>query len=418
MRDLFIEIFASIRRNKLRTILTGLSVSWGIFILIVLLGAGNGLINAFSSSSDMVSNSIVSIWGGRTSMPYNGIAKNRRIRINEQDAKAIEGRFSNNVVQAIPFQSQGGVNLSTLRHNYTVNIEGVYPLYQQIGNIRIVEGRFINQYDMDRERKSIVLNIDVAEELYGSAISSIGREVRMSGLLFKVVGVYQDDGNMGGHTCYIPFTSFTTIYSRGVYTDQITLQVTNLDNVAQSERFDKQLQKMMSERKSYHPDDPNGIFVWNRLLQTQTMNVAMKMLNMLLWVIGICTLLSGIVGVSNIMLITVKERQHEFGICKALGARPWSILRMVLLESVMITLIFGYFGLFLGVCATEIMNVIAEESKFEIMGITMQIFKNPTIDISIAIQALITLVIAGLIAGFVPAKRAVSIKPIEALRAE
>lgn len=418
MRDLLEEIGMTIRRNKLRTALTGLSVAWGIFILIVLLGAGNGLIHAFQSASGTMATNVVEVRSSSTTLPFNGYPAGRHIDLYERDARASQERFPDQVMQAQVQHWQGSVTVSTMKDYVSQSLIGVYPQYLDLGRFTMYRGRFLNKTDLQERRKVIVMHQGVAEQLFERPEEAIGKTVRINQLAFQVIGLYQDAGNTSDRPLYIPFTTQALLFGKGEAIDMFALSVQNLPTAEDNESFESNIRRMMASRKDYAPNDPGGIWIWNRLKQNQNTNEAMRLLTVALWVIGICTLLSGIVGVSNIMLITVKERTREFGICKALGARPAVILRMILLESVTITLLFGYIGLVAGIAATEYMSVLADGTKMEVYGQTIQMFKDPTVDVRIAVQATLALVVAGLLAGFFPARKAVSVRPVEALKAE
>lgn len=418
MNDIIIELWQTVKRNKLRTTLTGLSVAWGIFILIVLLGAGNGILHAFEDSSKGQSMDVITIFNGLTALPYKGKPANRYIELTETDAKAIGERFSGNVRKAMPQLERGNIEISTKKDYIMQSIKGVYPEYQEIETVNICYGRFLNRMDELERRKVIVLHREMAEQLFSDVSASIGQTVRGNGLAFTVIGVYEGQGNTNNRVAYMPYSTMNTLYRTWQKVDRIDLKIHDLKSEAENQEFENQVRRMTGVRKDFSPDEPNGIFFWNKITQQIQIDKAVRILKTALWIIGICTLLSGIVGVSNIMLITVKERTREFGICKALGARPFTILRMVLLESVVITTFFGYIGMLAGIIATEYMNTLADRTKTELAGMTFQMFKDPSVDISIAIQATVTLVIAGMIAGFIPAMRAIRLKTIDALRAE
>lgn len=418
MNDIIIELWQTVKRNKLRTTLTGLSVAWGIFILIVLLGAGNGILHAFEDSTKGQSMDVITVFNGFTSLPYKGKPANRHIELTETDAQAIGTHFSENVRKAMPQLERGNIEVSTQKDYVMQNIKGVYPEYQEIETVNISHGRFLNQIDEHERRKVIVLHNEMANQLFPDISTAIGKSVKANGLVFTVIGIYEGKGNTNDRVAYIPYSTMNTLYSSWNKTDRIDLKVSGLRTEAENQKFESQVRRMTGIRKEFSPDEPNGISFWNKITQQMQMDRATRILRTALWVIGICTLLSGIVGVSNIMLITVKERTKEFGICKALGARPFTILRMVLLESIAITAFFGYIGMLAGIAATEYMNILADRTKTELAGMTIQMFKNPSVDISIAIQATVTLIIAGMIAGLVPALRAIKLKTIDALRAE
>lgn len=417
MNDIIIELWQTVKRNKLRTTLTGLSVAWGIFILIVLLGAGNGILHAFEDSTKGQSMDVITVFNGFTSLPYKGQPANRRIELTEGDATAINERFSRNVRKAMPQLEQSNVEVSTQKDYIVQNIKGVYSNYNDIEYVNILYGRFLNPMDEKERRKVIVLHKEMAEQLFADVSEAVGKEVKANGLMFKVIGIYEDQGNTNDRTGYMPYTTMSALYMKNTV-DRIDLKITGLKSESDNQTFESEVRKMTGVRKDFSPDEPNGIFFWNKIVQQLQMDNGTQILKTALWIIGICTLLSGIVGVSNIMLITVKERTKEFGICKALGARPFTILRMVLLESIAITAFFGYIGMLAGIAATEYMNILADRTKTELAGMTIQMFKDPSVDISIAIQATVTLIIAGMIAGLVPALRAIKLKTIDALRAE
>ena len=417
MNDILIELWQTVKRNKLRTTLTGLSVAWGIFILIVLLGAGNGILHAFEASTKGQSMDVITVFNGFTSLPYKGNPANRYIELTDKDATAINKRFGEHVRKALPQLEQSNIEISTQKDYIVQNIKGVYPNYNEIEFVNIIYGRFLNQMDEHEQRKVMVLQRDMAEQLFADISKAVGQHVKVNGLVFKVAGIYEDRGNTNNRVAYIPYSTMSTLYMKNKV-DRIDLKITGLKSEEDNQQFESEVRKMTGIRKNFSPDEPNGIFFWNKITQQIQMDEGTRILKTALWIIGICTLLSGIVGVSNIMLITVRERTKEFGICKALGARPIYILRMVLLESVVITAFFGYIGMLAGIVATEYMNVLAEQTKTQVAGMTFQMFKDPSVDVSIAIQATVTLVIAGMIAGLVPALRAVKLKTIDALRAE
>lgn len=415
--DIWQEIYSTIKRNKMRTFLTGFAVSWGIFMLIVLLGSGNGLIHAFEeSSSDMAKNSI-KIFPGRTSKVYKGLEIGRNIQLGGKDISLTQKRFQKNVISVGSTVTKSGVTLSYKDQYASLELIGVHPSYTEVERCKMESGsgRFVNQLDIDQRRKVIVINRKTSDVLFRKE-SGIGKFVTASGVAYQVVGIYKDKGNMESRPAYIPFTTAQIIYNKADTIDNITFTTKGLITKQANLDFDNSYRTAMANQHSFDPTDENGIWIWNRFSNYLDQMQAMNILNTALWVIGIFTLLSGIVGVSNIMLITVKERTKEFGIKKALGASPASILIQVVLEGIVITTIFGYIGLVLGVGATEYMNMVAGNQTVGPMNFT--VFKDPTVDISIAIQATVTLIIAGTLAGFFPARKAVKIRPIEALRAE
>ena len=416
MLDLIQEIYATIMRNKLRTALTGFSVAWGIFMLIVLLGAGNGLIHAFENSSkDMKMNS-VKIYPGWTSKPYKGLKEGRKISLNEKDRKLTERSFSDHVISTGATVSKSDVVLTYEKEFLTINTDGVFPSYPELEAIKLKKGRFINERDMQEKRKVMVLHEKSARILFPQA-EPIGKYVNAQGVAYQIIGIYTDK-NSFSPSALVPFTTLQLVYSKGDSIDDIGFTTKGLTDMATNEQFEKDYRKALGEQKFFDAEDDGAIWIWNRFTQYLQQQQANGILHTVIWAIGIFTLLSGIVGVSNIMLITVRERTHEFGIRKALGAKPSSILWLIISESVVITTFFGYIGMVAGIATTEYMNVIAGKQTMDIGVASITVFENPTVDISIAIQATLTLIIAGTLAGLFPARKAVKIRPIEALRAD
>ncbi len=421
MIDLWQEIYSTIKRNKMRTILTGFAVSWGIFMLIVLLGAGNGLIHAFDENSTQQASNSIRVWPGWTSKPFNGLKEGRRVQFNNKDLASTQKQFTDNVMNAGAIVQQGNTNLSFGQEYVNLTLLGIHPSFSTVepGRTNVVKGRFINQLDIDRRRKIILLHQKTADILFGkSKKDPIGEFVTANGVAFQVVGIYKDRGDSGSRDAYIPFTTLQTIYNKGDKVNSILFMTKNLKTEEDSKDFEKRYRRAISVNQRFDPEDEGAMWIWNRFTQHLQQESASTVLRLAIWIIGVFTLLSGIVGVSNIMLITVKERTREFGIRKALGAKPSSILWLIIVESVVITTLFGYVGMVAGIGVTELASsYIGSQTMGDGMW-TQTVFTDPTVDISIAIQATLALVIAGTLAGFFPARKAVSIRPIEALRAD
>ena len=422
MRDIFGEIFSTLRQNKLRTALTGFSVSWGIFMLIVLLGAGNGVLNALLSNNTLMSNSM-SIFANYTSIPYEGFDVNRIMHFDSRDVDALSGEAFGKWVDDVSPDLWQGESLVDGDKFFSCNICGTYPVRQDIENIRILAGRFVNQLDMDEKRRSVVIGSVEVEELLGNGADPsimLGRYVKIGPFGYKVVGVYKSDESMGGGgaTVYAPFTTIAAIYNMGNNFQRIQFSFHGLDTEEQSDEFISAYRRGYNLRHHAHPDDTRTLFFWNRLESSRDMNKAIGIIRTALWILGLFTLLSGIVGVSNIMLITVKERTHEFGIRKAIGARPSSILSLIITESIAITAFFGYLGMFLGIVVNQIMDSTIAGNPVDAGIVKVTIFVNPTVGLDVAMQATLVLIVAGTIAGLVPAWKASRVKPIEALRSE
>lgn len=420
MRDILTEIWATARRNKLRTTLTGFAVAWGIFMLIFLLGAGNGLINAAQQNSNRYLNTSMVIFGGQTSKAYKGMKEGRKIELNDRDMEITQERFSDNVEEVGAELDHGNTTMSHGKEYTAANISGVYPNDYIINKRDMIYGRFINKIDIRDRRKSIVISDDMAKELSptGSVEDMLGQIVRMEDLAFHIVGIYQVDKSMMGTDAFIPFTTYRTIYNVGDKTGNIVFSFKGLETEQQNEAFEQRYRANLNGNHGAAPDDEEAVWIWNRFTQAMQMNTGMGMLRTALWIVGIFTLLSGIVGVSNIMLITVKERTHEFGIRKAIGATPWSILRLIIIESIIITTFFGYIGMVLGIAANEYMNATIGNMKVDSGMFTTTMFVNPTVGLDVCINATLLMVVAGTIAGLIPARKAAHVRPIEALRAE
>ena len=424
--ELLNEIWATARRNKLRTALTGFAVAWGIFMLIVLLGAGNGLINAQLKQSDRFLSSSMVVFGGETSMAYQGLKEGRDIRLKQRDIATTASDFKEHV-DAVGAQYRTAGVISLGQQYISTQICGVYPNHTQIDKVEMMYGRFINDIDLRKKRKVLVVSNKQAEELLAvpSAAASrqqierlIGRYVNIGSFAFKVVGIYKEQEN-GRADAFSSYAAIKSIY--GANTDdagRIEFTFHGLPTEEANEAFEADYRQRLNLNHQAHPDDESAVWLWNRYTQNLQMETGLGILRMALWIVGLFTLLSGIVGVSNIMLITVKERTHEFGIRKAIGARPWGILKLIIIESIIITTIFGYIGMLLGVGANEWMNATIGHTQVDAGLFKATMFVDPTVGIDVCIEATIVMVIAGTIAGLVPAMKAARIRPIEALRAE
>ena len=413
MRELLSEIWQTARRNKLRTTLTGFAVAWGIFMLIVLLGAGNGLINAqLRQSSRFLSSSMV-VFGNWTSKPYQGLKEGRDIRLHQRDIDITTKEFSG-IVDEVGAQYRTSATISLGQQYIATSICGVYPNHTKIDKVEMLDGRFINQIDLKEKRKVLVLSDTQAKELK----AKIGTFVNVGNFAFQVVGIYkeQQNGRADGFSAY---STIKSIY--GANTDdagRIEFTFHGLTTEQANNDFEKDYRRRLNAEHQAHPEDEEAIWIWNRFTQNLQMEQGIDIIRTFLWVVGLFTLLSGIVGVSNIMLITVKERTHEFGIRKAIGAKPWNILKLIIVESVIITTFFGYIGMVLGVAANEYMDVTLGHNTIDTGLFKMTLFVNPTVGLDVCIEATMVMVLAGTIAGLIPAFKASRIRPIEALRAE
>ena len=420
--ELLNEIWQTARRNKLRTTLTGFAVAWGIFMLIVLLGAGNGLINANVEQNNRFLSSSMVVFGGETSMPYQGLKEGRDIRLHESDIRITGTEFTDHVDEVgAQYRTQGTISLG--QQYISTQVCGVYPNHNKIDKVEMLHGRFINDIDIREKRKVLVLSNKQAKELLLTSHSSpltslVGQHVKLGNLAFQVVGIYKENEN-GRADAFSSYTAIKSIY--GANTDdagRIEFTFHGLPTEAANEAFEKDYRARLNAAHQAHPDDESAVWLWNRYTQSLEMETGIGIIRTALWIIGLFTLLSGIVGVSNIMLITVRERTHEFGIRKAIGAKPWSILRLIIVESVIITTFFGYIGMVLGVAANEWMDATIGHTKVDAGLFKASMFLDPTVGIDVCIEATLVMVIAGTIAGLIPAFKASRIRPIEALRAD
>ena len=419
MRELIKEIWSTSKRNKLRTSLTGFAVAWGIFMLIFLLGAGNGLINAqLQQSTRFLANSM-RVFPGETSKAYKGLKEGRSITLNDKDILISNKTYGQYVDDVGGRLEQYNVNIN-YGDNYVASqsLVGVAPTHPKIDKTELIAGRFINEIDMKEQRKNVVLSRSQAKELCKDYRSLVGKNVKISNLNFQVVGIYKDDESRNNTEAFIAYSTIKTIYAKGDDAGSLEFTIKNLKTKEDNKQFEKNYRASINNNHQAAPDDERTIWLWNRYMDNIQMNQGIAIMQTALWIVGLFTLLSGIVGVSNIMLITVKERTREFGVRKAIGAKPWSILKLIITESIIITSFFGYIGMVCGVAANEIMDATIGHTTVDTGLFKAAMFVNPTVGISTCIGATITIVIAGTIAGLIPAIKAARIRPIEALRAE
>ena len=419
MRELIKEIWSTSKRNKLRTSLTGFAVAWGIFMLIFLLGAGNGLINAqLQQSTRFLANSM-RVFPGETSKAYKGLKEGRSITLNDKDILISNKTYGQYVDDVGGRLEQYNVNIN-YGDNYVASqsLVGVAPTHPKIDKTELIAGRFINEIDMKEQRKNVVLSRSQAKELCKDYRSLVGKNVKISNLNFQVVGIYKDDESRNNTEAFIAYSTIKTIYAKGDDAGSLEFTIKNLKTREDNKLFEKNYRASINNNHQAAPDDERTIWLWNRYMDNIQMNQGIAIMQTALWIVGLFTLLSGIVGVSNIMLITVKERTREFGVRKAIGAKPWSILKLIITESIIITSFFGYIGMVCGVAANEIMDATIGHTTIDTGLFKAAMFVNPTVGIGTCIGATITIVIAGTIAGLIPAIKAARIRPIEALRAE
>lgn len=417
--ELISEIWATARRNKLRTALTGFAVAWGIFMIIFLLGAGNGLINAMLYNSGRFLDTSMMVGGGYTSKPYDGLQDGRNITLDDRDIDATRNDFKQHVDNVGAEIDQAGLTMTHGADYVTGSLQGVYPNDIEINKKDMLYGRFVNDIDIEQRRKTLVLSEDNAKLLTKRNIKDlVGEYVDIAGVAFKVVGIYATKQDRMDNAAYTSFTTLRTIYGKGNKADNIVFSFHGLEAEEQNEAFEKAYTARLNRNHRAAPDDDNAVWIWNRFTQTMQMNNGIRIMHIALWVIGLFTLLSGIVGVSNIMLITVKERTREFGIRKAIGASPLSILRLIIVESVVITTFFGYIGMLCGIAANAYMDATIGHTVVDSGLFQFTMFVNPTVGLDVCLGATAVMIVAGTLAGLIPARRAAKIRPIEALRAE
>jgi putative ABC transport system permease protein len=403
------EIFVTIRKNKLRTFLTGFSVAWGIMMLVILLAAGEGLLNG--ATSRFMDDAVNTIWinGGRTTMPYKGYQPNRRISLENSDYDYLTMTYDREVTYSSGSRNFWGAQVYYGTESANFEVRAVHPDNQYMESNSLVKGRYLNERDLEDHRKVAVIGQRVERELFKSR-PAIGEYLRINGVHFEVVGVYSDAGGDDEEdNIYIPVNVGQSALTRTPNElSRIMLAYDEDLSVAESMELEDKFFSELATIHGFNPEDRSALRIWNRKARMKDVLSVLDGIRIFIWVIGIGTIIAGIVGVSNIMMITVKERTREIGIRKALGATPVSIIALILQESVFITTFSGYLGLVLGVGIVELLGG----------NIQHDFFRNPEINLQIALLTLGILVAAGALAGFVPARRAAKIKPIEALRYE
>ena len=416
MLDTLQEIYGAIKRNKMRTIATGFAVASGLFLIIVLQGAGNGVINSFESNMGNFAFDAIHIFGGMTTKPHEGIKEGRFIQLDNRDVEMTERSFSHYVKDVMPSLYQGGLIVSHGAQHQSATLMGVKPGWEEIDAVKIVYGRFINEIDLRQKRKSVVMSDVNAQTLFPHEKNVVGKTLDFNGISFTVVGVYKDEQMSNERTFYAPFTTISTIYNRGQFINRLSMVIRHIESDSVMDQFMDEYTRASSHIHSFAPDDRQALWIWNQAESNIEMQKTQRILHTAFWILGLLTLVSGVVGVSNIMLISVKERTREFGIRRAIGARPWSIIRMVMAESVVITAFFGYIGMLLGVFFCEYMDSTVGNQTMDIGIFQAKYFVNPTVDLSTCLTATVIIVIAGVLAGLFPALGAVKVKPIDALR--
>ncbi len=407
------EIFEGLAKNKLRSILTGVSVAAGIFILVILLGAGNGIQNGIQKQFEQDAANRISIWPGVTQKEHNGHGVGRFIQLRNSDYELANNLLGDYIEYKSAIYSVWSGNLVYKKETGTYRVEGVHPDYQFIENASVVKGRFINQYDIANYEKNVIIGQKVANDLFKNGEEPLGAELNVSGMIYKVVGVYTDPGGEREESrVFIPITTAQRAYSAADRIRSMAFTLKKSDNfdvaVEESLEFTQKLEQLLKTRHNIAPDDQGALYINNSLEEAKNVYMITGGVQGFFWFVGICTIIAGVVGVGNIMLIIVKERTREIGIRKALGASPFSIISMILQEAVFITVVSGFSGLLFGLLVWEVVGPFVEAD----------FFTNPEVDFNVAVSTLVILIVAGALAGFFPAYRAAKIRPIVALRGE
>jgi len=406
--DKWQEIFETIGKNKLRTFLTGFSVFWGIFMLIILLGSGNGLRNGFEE--DFKADAINSIWvyQGRTTIPFKGMQPGRSVQFTDDDHNAIdEGRVSGleNVASRLWLQDKDMVYGDK---KGSFGLISTHPGQFYAENATMVTGRFLNEIDIEERRKVIVLGLPIQQELFPNG-DHLGKEINVGGISFTVVGTFKDGGgDSDNRRGYIPMTVGQMVFDRGRNVHAMSMTIGDA-SPEESLVIEQKIRDRLAALHQFSPEDKRAVWINNTTDQFMQILNVLNAISLFVWIIGIGTIIAGIVGIGNIMMIVVKERTREIGIRKALGATPFSVVSLIMMESIFITSIAGYLGLVAGVFTLEAVSGMIEDPG---------IFQNPSVDLATASIATLVLIVAGTLAGLVPAIKAASISPIEALREE
>ncbi|MCK9450815.1 MAG: ABC transporter permease [Bacteroidales bacterium] len=407
--DKWQEIFNTIEKNKMRTFLTGFSVAWGIFMLIILQGAGVGLQKGVENEFRSSATNAIWVWNGQTSKAYKGNNPGREIRMKNDDYSYLGSQIKGIDKISGRYNIWSGNTISYKNESGSYSIRGIHPDYQKVEQLTLVKGRFINENDQQHSRKTVLISKLVDEALFKEGEESLGKYVSINKIPFKVVGIFDDDDGRDDNmqVVYVAVSTAQQVFGGAHNLNGIVVTVGDA-TAKEAISIENQMKSKMASRHHFDPTDNQALFFWNSVEEFSRFRKLFTSISMFIWVIGIGTIIAGVVGVSNIMMIVVKDRTKEIGIRKALGATPGSIVSLILQEAILITAFAGYVGLVLGV---GLLELISDQ-------IDTPFFRQPEVNLSVAIGATALLVIAGMLAGFIPAKRAASIKPIDALRDE
>ncbi len=406
------EIFDTIRKNKLRTFLTGVSVASGIFILVILLGFGQGMQNGISYEFEQDATTIVEVWPGVTSKEYKGLNPGRSIQLRNDNYETANSLFGEEIEYKSPLIFVRNVSVNYGKEALVYGVRGISYDYTFIDNARLHEGRFLNYQDIISTGKVALIGKKIKDDVFQDVQSPLGEFINISGVLFKIVGVFDEREEREEERIYIPVTTAQKVFNGGDRISNISYTLPKVENfdqaVAQAVTFKENLRSYLQQAHTVAPDDTSAIQVWSALEEAKRYFSLIGNIKFFFWFVGICTIIAGVVGVSNIMLIVVKERTREIGIRKALGAKPWSIILMILHEAIFVTAISGFAGLIFSMAILEIVGP----------HVQVDYVVNPSVNFNVALATVFVLIIAGTIAGFFPAWRAAHIHTIDALRDE
>ena len=404
--DRWREIFQAMSNNKLRTILTGFTIAFALLLFTLLFGVGKGLSNSFKEKFAGDAENIIFIMAGQTTKAFKGLQMGRRIQLKNDDYRFLIEKFDNKI-QYISARSDNYLKAIYKNETGKYMVRGVHPDHQFMEENHMEKGRFINHFDLERHAKVIAIGRLVEKDLFGKR-SALHKQINIGGINFTVIGVFSDKGgDRDERYIYAPITTAQAIYGNNDHIDRINLTFNPKMSNSEAIAFGQSIEKVLKRKHKISPKDQGGIYIRNRAESMQAVSAVMGGLNFLVLFIGLGTLIAGVIGISNIMVYVVKERTKELGIRKALGATPKSIIGMILQETILITAMAGYTGLLLGSGILKLITPALESYNM----------KNPSVSTGVVIGATIVLVLAGIIAGYLPAKRAARIKPIEALNA-
>ncbi|MBO6829297.1 ABC transporter permease [Allomuricauda sp.] len=406
------EIFDTIRKNKLRTFLTGLSVASGIFILVILLGFGQGMRNGIENEFKQDASTSVWVWPGVTSKEYKGLNPGRRIQLVNENYDKASAMFNDDIEYSSGRIFVRGVSVNYGKEALIYGVQGVGSDFQFIDNAQMAEGRFINYQDEISNGKVAVIGNKIKKDVFGNVETPIGEFIDISGIPFKIVGIFKEMREREEENIFIPISTAQRTFNGGNRINNMSFTLPPVDNfdaaVAQAVNFKDDLKQYLQQTHTVAPDDTGAIEVWSAMEEAKRYYGLTNNIKLFFWFVGVCTIIAGVVGVSNIMMIVVKERTREIGIRKALGAKPWSIIAMILHEAIFVTAISGFGGLIFSMALLELVGP----------HIEVDYIMNPSVNFNVAFSTVIVLIVAGTLAGFVPAYRAAKVKVIESLRDE